>query len=528
MSAAMLHRVAEYLSGQPIAMEPARFRAAFDAILPRLAGGTLDASAGGDIGAMKREATLERLATIVQADPVYVGGVGEYGVTAEGIAVIPVIGTLIDRFDWLASICGFVSYDAIIAMVKDAAAKDGVKGILLDIESPGGVVSGMLDCVDAIRAVARTKPVWASANSYAASAAYALATGASRISLPRLGMVGSVGAVTVHIDQSVQDKLLGLKFTAIYGGARKIDGWGHAPLPENVRAGFQARVDAARERFAASVAEGRSISFEAVMDTEAEVYEDQAAIDVGFADAIENIGETLDRMASDIATTTSPSGRAGRSTAAQAATTRKESRMAVNRNKPSAGAKAPNAKASAKAATEDKKLQDQQEDEALDQEEETDAEGEEMEPEAEMDEEEVDAEGDDEKPAGKKATRFSASTAASIAALCAEKGVPDMAAKLIKQGASMAQARKAVGAVAEIKSMVETARKIDGRLSADLADQLIRGGHSIASARKAVFDQMAELADTVPIRGQVAPGTSAPGAEGMKKAFAKFSKPKAA
>lgn len=522
MSAAMLHRVAEYLSGQPIAMEPAAFKAAFDAIMPRLAGGNLTASVGEEVGAMKREATLQRLATVVRAEPVDVGDIGAYGVTADGIAVIPIIGTLIDRFDWLASLCGFVSYDAIIAMTQAAGDDPRVKSILLDIESPGGVVSGMLDCVDAIRDVGAVKPVWASANSYAASAAYALSTGASRIALPRLGMVGSVGAVTVHIDQSVQDKLLGLKFTAIYGGARKIDGWGHAPLPDDVRASFQARVDTARERFAASVAEGRNMSFDAVMDTEAEVYEDQAAIDIGFADAIESIGETLGRMASDVGSSTStPSGPAGRRSAAKAATTKaKESPMAFNR-KPSAGAKAK----ARKGEDQDKKMLDQQEDEALDQEEDTDAEDDEMEPDAEMDEDEAEEE---EKPAGKKAARFNANTASAIAALCAEKGVPDMAAKLIKQRASLKEARSAVGGVAEIKSMVDKARKIDGRLSADLADQFIRGGHSLASARKAVFEQLAELADTTPIRGQVSPGATAPAAAGMKKAFAKYSKPKAA
>ena len=264
MSVAVCHRVASALSGRPVAMEPFAFKAALDGLGARLGldvqASDDDGGGGGTIADMKRAATIQRLASVVEAEPVVVaGGMGEYGLTAEGIAVIPIVGTLISRWDWLAAWCGLVSYDT-IGMTLDAAMADHrVRGVLLDIDSPGGEAAGMLDLADRIRAADAAKPVWASANSLAASAGYGIAAAAGRLTLPRLGCVGSIGVVAVHIDQSAQDKEWGLKFTALYSGARKIDGWGHAPLSAEARDRFQAQLDEARAKFAASVAKHRGL-----------------------------------------------------------------------------------------------------------------------------------------------------------------------------------------------------------------------------------------------------------------------------
>jgi len=66
-----------------------------------------------------------------------------------------------------------------------------VRGIVLDIDSPGGEAAGLFDLADRIAAARAIKPIWAVANDAAFSAAYALAASASCVTLTRTAGVGS-------------------------------------------------------------------------------------------------------------------------------------------------------------------------------------------------------------------------------------------------------------------------------------------------------------------------------------------------
>ena len=57
----------------------------------------------------------------------------------------------------------------------------GVRAILLDIDSPGGETAGCFDLSDYIYSVRGIKPVYAVANDIALSAAYAIASSASKV-----------------------------------------------------------------------------------------------------------------------------------------------------------------------------------------------------------------------------------------------------------------------------------------------------------------------------------------------------------
>lgn len=289
-----LHRVTEHLSGRPLFMHPPAAKALIDAVGSRLGLSTPEQPTAAQATADRRAALSGRMAAIVEADLVDVGdGMGEYVRTANGIAVVSVAGTLTNRYGWLNALCGFSSYDGTALTMRTAASDPQVKAILLDCHSPGGEAPGMLDCSDGIHAIGKEKPVWASANTLAASAAFGLAAAAERLTLGRLATVGSVGVVGIHIDQSGNDAERGLKFTAIYSGAHKIDGWGHAPLGEDARKRIQGQFDEARRKFAEAVGRYRGMSTEAVLRTEAMTYDDDAAVRVGFANAVMTFEDTL-------------------------------------------------------------------------------------------------------------------------------------------------------------------------------------------------------------------------------------------
>jgi signal peptide peptidase SppA len=228
---------------------------------------------------------------------------------SNGIAIIPVVGTLVRRTVGLEAQSGLTSY-GLIGERLDAALQDSaVKGILLDIDSPGGEAGGVFDLADKIFAARKVKPIWAVANDEAFSAAYAIAAAADRIYLSRTGGVGSIGVIAVHLDQSVAEADAGLKYTAIYAGEHKNDLSPHEPLSDPARAQLQTEVDRVYELFATSVARMRGIELTAVKATEAALYFGDQSIAVGLADRIGTMGDALSDLKKKVARPSSPSTR---------------------------------------------------------------------------------------------------------------------------------------------------------------------------------------------------------------------------
>jgi ClpP class serine protease len=291
-------QIAERLFGRAHAIEPAALRAIVDGpVARRIIAGEL---ARSEPAPRMMKSRRTRLSAIVDAEPVCVADGIEYALTADGIAIVPVMGVLSQRFDWLAALCGWTTYEGLAATLGATRDDYRVKGILLDVESPGGEAAGMLDAADAILASRSAKPIWAVANVYAFSAAYAIAGAAEKLFVPRLGKVGSIGAVAIHIDESAADKAQGLKYTPVYSGARKVDGWSHAPLGSDAQSEMQRGVDYARGQFAALVGRQGRMNAAAAMKTEAAVYHDQEAVDAKLADAVGSFDDALAQLTQSV------------------------------------------------------------------------------------------------------------------------------------------------------------------------------------------------------------------------------------
>lgn len=315
MSFALPH-VADRLFGRPHAIEPVALQLIVEGPAGRrvLAGEPLEA---GKKGRKSRDFRSDRLAALAGAEMVATkDGLVQYALTPDGIAIIPIAGVLTQKFDWLAAACGWTTYDAVRATLAAALDDYRVSAMMLDVDSPGGEAAGMLDIADAILAARETKPIWAVANPFAASAAYAIAGSASRLVLPRLAQVGSIGCVVIHVDQSASDKAQGLKYTAIYAGAHKVDGWGHAPLSDGARASAQRDVDHVHNVFAALVGRQGRTSAAAALATEAAMFADDAAVEVGLADEVMTFDDALGALAE-----TAKSNRGGTMSAATLKTT---------------------------------------------------------------------------------------------------------------------------------------------------------------------------------------------------------------
>jgi len=212
---------------------------------------------------------------------------------AGGVAVIPVTGTLVHRSFGLHPLSGFTNYVGIEETFLDAIDDAQVNAIVFDIDSPGGEANGVFDLSDTIHAARGTKPIWAVANETALSAAYAIASAADRVVVPRTGALGSVGVLAVHIDQSEKDRKEGLKFSFMTGGARKADGNPHLPLDDEARSTIQAEVDRVFDLFVDTVARNRQLSPAVIREMEGESVFGPDAASSGLADEVGTFKESM-------------------------------------------------------------------------------------------------------------------------------------------------------------------------------------------------------------------------------------------
>jgi len=218
----------------------------------------------------------------------------------DGIACIPVHGTLVQKLGTLHPYSGMMGYDSIRAQVGWALAEPKVRGIILDCDSPGGEVSGCFDLVDEIFAARGTKPIWSVLSEHAYSACYAIASAADKVVVPRTGGTGSVGVICACVDLSRALDAAGVSVELITYGKHKADGNEYSKLSKDARARFQADVDRMGELFVETTARNRKMSPDSVRATEALTYMGAAGVEVGFADAVMSPREAFRAMLAEL------------------------------------------------------------------------------------------------------------------------------------------------------------------------------------------------------------------------------------
>lgn len=216
--------------------------------------------------------------------------------TYHGIAVIPVHGALSKRAGFFDAFFGLTSYERLEQTLEHALHDPDISGILLDVDSPGGEVSGLFDLADFIYASREIKPIWACANDDAYSAAYAIASSAEKIFVTRTGGVGSIGVIATHIDLSSFDEKLGVKYTTIFAGDRKNDFTPHAELTNEASKLLQNEVDRLYGLFTSLVSRNRGLSDAQVRNTEAGLFFGENALSAGLADQIMTLPDALELM----------------------------------------------------------------------------------------------------------------------------------------------------------------------------------------------------------------------------------------
>jgi len=213
----------------------------------------------------------------------------------DGIAVVPIQGVLTKKESWVSAFSGCSSYDLIGRYVQDAVNDAAVRAILLQVDSPGGETTGCLELSDYIYSLRGAKPIFAVADDFAFSAAYALTSAADRIFVTRMGAVGSIGVVVLHTEDSKFNDEQGFKYTYIFKGDRKVDANPHEPLSERAEKDIQSEIDRQYNQFVATVARNRKAAAEKIVATQAGVYWAETSVPL-LADEVGTFGDAMNAL----------------------------------------------------------------------------------------------------------------------------------------------------------------------------------------------------------------------------------------
>ena len=184
-------------------------------------------------------------------------------------------------------IAGVISGDDATIAALGAVGKSGAKGLILDIDSPGGGAEGSERIYEAIREVAKAKPTAAVVGSVAASGAYIAALGADRIFVHQTSIVGSIGVLAQYPNVSGLLDKLGVKYETIKSSPLKAVPNGLEPTSDAARAAIAAVIDDSYAWFKNLVRERRSMNDdELARVSDGRVFTGRQSLPLKLADAL--------------------------------------------------------------------------------------------------------------------------------------------------------------------------------------------------------------------------------------------------
>lgn len=160
-----------------------------------------------------------------------------------GVAHIPIAGPIGYKLGKFEKGAGAVDSTDVLAEIEEAdgAPENSIRAIVLDIDSPGGMVAGTPELADRIAEC--QKPVYAFTSGNMCSAAYWVASAAnSGIFATRSADVGAIGVYVPFLDSSEALKARGVKVEVFASGKYKGLGMPGTALTEDHRDFLQARV----------------------------------------------------------------------------------------------------------------------------------------------------------------------------------------------------------------------------------------------------------------------------------------------
>ncbi|MCE1237856.1 MAG: signal peptide peptidase SppA [Hyphomicrobiales bacterium] len=195
---------------------------------------------------------------------------GFWRIAAIVLAVVAA-GAVVARFDLLGgkdgkahvariAVTGLMVPDAkLIEMIDGLAKSDAVKGVVVDIDSPGGATTAGEAVYGALRRLSEKKPTAAWIGTLGASAAYMAALGADHVVVRRSALTGSIGVLVQWPDVSKLLDTIGVRYEDVKSSPMKAEPTPFKPTSPEARAMLDRAIRDTYEWFVGLVAERRGL-----------------------------------------------------------------------------------------------------------------------------------------------------------------------------------------------------------------------------------------------------------------------------
>lgn len=217
----------------------------------------------------------------------------------EGIAVINIEGSMSNKETVWARYFGIPSYEGITGALLASAMHDGVKGVILNWDSPGGTTRGISKPTDTIKELTKAGlPVFSYAAGSMMSGAVWIGGAAERVYAAKDSEIGSVGVLAIHRDLTKYYEDLGVKHTLMRSGEYKALVNPYEKLSDKAKEVINNRLSSMHSQFVSVVAQNTGQS-EAVVRTKianGKEFSAQEAKDLQLVDKITTFDEAVSAM----------------------------------------------------------------------------------------------------------------------------------------------------------------------------------------------------------------------------------------
>lgn len=202
------------------------------------------------------------------------------GYRRDGVAVINMHGPIIPRASLFSEMSGATSVESLALDLTTALEDPSVTAIVLNVDSPGGQVTGVSELAAMIAEYKKKKPICVFAEGLCASAAYWISSAASEIVVANTAMAGSIGTVMVADTRRREGEV---QIVSSQSPHKRPD-----LTTQAGKSRVQALVDQTTDVFIDSVAKYRAVSRETVMKDfgQGDVLLGAKAVKAGMADRV--------------------------------------------------------------------------------------------------------------------------------------------------------------------------------------------------------------------------------------------------
>jgi len=224
-------------------------------------------------------------------------------IALRGISEVPTVTTGSGDRIALVDVRGvIVSSEDVVRQVKSYRENSSIRAILIRIDSPGGGVVASQEIYEEVRKTRESgKPVVVSMGGVAASGAYYVACGASRIVANRGTLTGNVGVIMEILQYYEGLRKLGVEVRAIKSGEMKDTGNPAREMTERDRKQLQNVVDDVHRQFLGVVTDERELEPRARdLVADGKIFSGEQALELGLVDTLGTF-EDAKRIAADLA-----------------------------------------------------------------------------------------------------------------------------------------------------------------------------------------------------------------------------------